>query len=121
MYCDLEDVDPQMSLSSLIRRWVTEAGGQVARSAVSIRLVGSLEKSLPTASQEAAAVPLTNSLQSLREANMHNGCFMLVDIQEPGARATGVCVCVCVCVCLSGASPSRFVHVRLCVCVFVCV
>ena len=104
-YAEVEDVDPQLTVSKLKARWVSDVALDVHPSFVSLRLVRCAGKE-PTAEEEAAAAVLSPR-RTLREAGVADGSSLLAHCDAAlGSSAEGAC-CVRRLPCWSRLSRAR--------------
>ena len=90
-YAEVEDVEPQLAVSKFKARWAKDVALDVHASLVSLRLV-KCGPGVPTASEEAAALPLEPRL-TLREAGVADGSSLLAKVA--GACNTAACTVAC--------------------------
>jgi hypothetical protein len=83
-YAEVEDVDPQLTVSKFKARWAAQEELKVRSSLITLRLV-KCGPGVPTASEEAAALPL-EPRRTLREAGIADGSSLLAVITA-GARS----------------------------------
>jgi len=83
-YAEVEDVDPQLTVSKFKARWAAQEELKVRSSLITLRLV-KCGPGVPTASEEAAAL-LLEPRRTLREAGIADGSSLLAVITA-GARS----------------------------------
>ena len=90
-YAEVEDVDPELTVSKLKARWASDVALDVHPSFVLLRLVRCAGME-PTAEEEAAAAVLSPR-RTLREAGVADGSSLLAlcDAAHGSGKAEGAC------------------------------
>jgi hypothetical protein len=92
-YAEVEDVDPDQTVSKLIARWLAAKKLDTDPSLVTLRHVDMATPGvLPSPEQEAQAVLLANPAAALRGAGLQTGAWLLVDISGGGGAGAPCCV-----------------------------